>query len=119
MYRLMIFFQLFLFIYHQITTLVDLYPFNDVKHQPLSYKLLESIPKGILMVLPPIGFIFNIKPLMHYAVIFYPILLVGMFFLGGYIISINHRTGGSRCMPNVIRVPLKFCHQLKIILFQI
>jgi len=85
-----IFFQLLLFTYHQITTLVNLYPFNDVERYPLRYRLIESISNGIFMILPPVGSIFQIDWIMNkFTPIFYLILLVGMFFSWwtGYLIG--------------------------------
>jgi hypothetical protein len=66
--------QFGLFAYHQITTLVDLFPFNGSRNYAPKEKLLEAGVNGVLMLLPPIGFTFNIRGLMSFGVIYYFVL---------------------------------------------
>ena len=79
-FYVVVFFQLLLFFYHQITTNIDFFPFNDLEQHPISYRLFESISNGMLMIIPPIGFIWNVEWMIRYSLFFYPLLLVGMFF---------------------------------------
>ena len=67
--------QVLLLAYHQITTLVDFYPFNAAKNYSRSERLAEVGINAILMVLPPLGFIFRIHGLMLFGVAYYFVLL--------------------------------------------
>lgn len=67
--------QVLLLAYHQITTLVDFYPFNAVKNYLRSEKLAEVGINAILMGLPPLGFVFRIHGLMLFGVVYYFVLL--------------------------------------------
>jgi hypothetical protein len=71
MLKLAIAAQLLLLCYHQITTLVDLHPFNGVRHFARREKLIESGVNATLMLLAPIGFGFHIPALMTFGVIYY------------------------------------------------
>ena len=66
--------QLVLLAYHQITTLIDFYPFNGSRNYSRNQKLAEAGSNFILMGLAPIGFYFHIHGLMVYGVIYYFIL---------------------------------------------
>lgn len=55
-----VFFQLLLLVYHQTTTLFDLYPFNNVRNYPLRLKLAECLVNGIIMAVPPAGYLFGL-----------------------------------------------------------
>jgi len=61
--------------YHQITTLVDLYPFNGVRHHTGNERFTEAAVNAVLMLLPPIGFILRLRGLMLFGVVYYFILL--------------------------------------------
>ena len=67
-------FQLLLLVYHQVTTGVDLSPFNGVRHTKVAERRLEQAVNGVLMGLGPIGFTFRIEPLIYYGVAYYFIL---------------------------------------------
>jgi hypothetical protein len=69
-----IFCQLVLLAYHQITTLFDFFPFNGSRHYSTTEKLIEAGSNAVLMSLGPIGFIFRVRGLMTYAVIYYFVL---------------------------------------------
>jgi hypothetical protein len=60
--------------YHQITTLVDLYPFNGARNYSGRERLAELGVNGVLMSLAPIGFVFESHGLMLYGVIYYFVL---------------------------------------------
>lgn len=68
--------QLVLVGYHQITTLVDLHPFNGVRNSSQSERLVEAGANALLMCLAPVGFILGIKSLMLYGVVYYFVLLL-------------------------------------------
>ena len=67
--------QVLLLAYHQITTLVDFYPFNAARNYSRSERLAEVGVNAVLMVLPPVGFIFRLNGLMLFGVIYYFVLL--------------------------------------------
>jgi hypothetical protein len=69
-----LFCQVALLVYHQITTLVDFYPFNGSRSYTRKEKLLECGVNGVLMLLPPIGFGFHIPALMSFGIVYYFIL---------------------------------------------
>jgi hypothetical protein len=62
----LLFFQLSLLAYHQLTTLVDLYPFNGASNYTWKEKLAECSVNGLLL-LPPIDFGFQIRVLMIFG----------------------------------------------------
>ena len=66
--------QALLLAYHQITTLVDLYPFNGVRNSSTAERLAEAGVNAALMSLAPIGFLFGIRSLMLYGVVYYFVL---------------------------------------------
>ena len=69
--------QVLLLLYHQITTLVDFYPFNNVRPYTIKERLLECGVNGVLMTLPPVGFALHIKWAMNASLLVYPALLLG------------------------------------------
>ncbi len=71
-----LFCQLTLLVYHQVTTLVDLFPFNGSRNYTRKEKLLECGVNGSLMLLPPIGFGFHIPALIHFGVVYYFVLFI-------------------------------------------
>jgi hypothetical protein len=66
--------QLLLLAYHQITTQVDFFPFNEARFYKRWEKVLECAVNGILMSLAPIGFVFGIRALMWFGVVYYFLL---------------------------------------------
>ena len=77
MLKTVIIFQLSLLIFHQATTLFNLYPFNNVKGYSLKERLVECIVNGTMMAVPLAGFYFHVQWMMVSALIIYPALLVG------------------------------------------
>lgn len=69
-----IFCQVLLLVYHQITTHLDLFPFNGARHYRTREKLAEAGVNAVLMSLPPIGFFLHIRPLMIFGVVYYFVL---------------------------------------------
>ena len=69
-----LFCQIALLVYHQVTTLVDLFPFNGSRYYERKEKLAEAAVNGTLMLVAPIGFGFHIRGLMIYGVIYYFVL---------------------------------------------
>lgn len=55
-----VFCQILLLVYHQTTTLFDFYPFNNVRNYPWRLKLTECLVNGIIMAIPPIGYVFDV-----------------------------------------------------------
>ena len=66
--------QLVLLGYHQITTLFDFYPFNGARHLRPGEKWAECGVNGLLMALPPLGFVFRLRGLMIFGLIYYFVL---------------------------------------------
>lgn len=66
--------QLLLLAYHQFTSLVDQFPFNGVRALARKQRIIESAVNGVLMLLPPLGYAFNIAGLMAFGVINYFVL---------------------------------------------
>jgi hypothetical protein len=71
---MVLFCQLALLAYHQVTTLVDFFPFNGARNYTRRERLLECGVNGVMMSLPPIGFGFDIRGLMVFGVVYYFIL---------------------------------------------
>jgi hypothetical protein len=63
--------QIVLLIYHQITTFVDLYPFNGARNYSFRERLAEMGVNAVLMSLAPIGLMLNSHGLMLIGVIYY------------------------------------------------
>jgi hypothetical protein len=72
--RTILFCQLALLAYHQVTTLIDFYPFNGARNYVRREKLAECGVNGVLMLLPPIGFAFHISALRTFGVVYYFVL---------------------------------------------
>jgi hypothetical protein len=68
--------QVLLLAYHQITTQADFFPFNGARFYKRWEKVLECTVNGILMSLAPVGFIFGIRGLMWYGVVYYFVLFL-------------------------------------------
>lgn len=66
--------QLALLIYHQVTTLVDLFPFNGARNYSRGEKLAEAGTNFVLMGLPVVGFGLHVTGLMKFGVVYYFIL---------------------------------------------
>jgi hypothetical protein len=68
--------QLVLLAFHQVTTLVDLYPFNGARNYSSAERRTEMTVNAVLMSLAPIGFVFQIRALMLYGAVYYFVLFV-------------------------------------------
>jgi hypothetical protein len=66
--------QVVLLGYHQATTLLDLHPFNGARNYSGKEKLMEAGVNGALMSLAPVGFVFQIQPLMVFGAVYYFVL---------------------------------------------
>jgi hypothetical protein len=66
--------QIILLVYHQVTTLVDFFPFNGSRYYNWKEKLAEGGANALLMSLPPFGFAFQIRSLMVFGVVYYFVL---------------------------------------------
>jgi hypothetical protein len=62
--------------YHQLTTLVDFYPFNGSRNYTRAEKLAECGMNCILMLLPPIGFGLHIPALRTFGIVYYFVLFL-------------------------------------------
>ena len=72
---------IFLLIYHQLTTWLPLYPWNNIKTYSPKEILLEAGSNAVLMGLGIICIAFGNKGFYHYYPLFYyPFLLTGEFF---------------------------------------
>lgn len=69
--------QFLLLVYHQLTTLCDWYPFNNVRSYSIKERLTECGINGFIMASPLIGFYFHIPWMMMAALLIYPVLLIG------------------------------------------
>jgi hypothetical protein len=74
--KLVLSLQLLLFVYHQVTTLFDLYPFNGARFSQPKERLAEAAFNGALMVWPPIVYGFGWTRTMPYAAMYYLVLFV-------------------------------------------
>jgi hypothetical protein len=91
--------QVVLLVYHQMTTLVDFFPFNGSRHYTWKEKLAEAGVNGVLMSLPPIGFAFQIRPLMDFGVVYYFVLFAVELIIW-WIPYLTMPTGGWRRIYN-------------------
>jgi len=71
---MVLFCQVALLVFHQVTTLVDFFPFNGSHNYTRTEKFAEAGVNGVLMLLPPIGFAFHIRGLMIFGEIYYFVL---------------------------------------------
>ena len=66
--------QVTLLVYHQLTTFVDLFPFNGARFYSHREKIIEMGVNLLLMGLAVLGSIFAVRGLMLYGVIYYFLL---------------------------------------------
>jgi hypothetical protein len=66
--------QILLLAYHQLTTLIDLHPFNGVRSTSRSERFIEAGINAVLMSLAPVGFAFEVRGLEIYGVVYYFVL---------------------------------------------
>lgn len=77
MYCIALALQFLLLLFHQVTTLFDLHPFNNVRRNTMRERLLECGVNGALMATPLTGFAFHVQWMAVAALVIYPVLLVG------------------------------------------
>ncbi|WP_121353881.1 hypothetical protein [Flavisolibacter nicotianae] len=70
-------FQGVLLLFHQVTTLFDFYPFNNVRQYTLKERLAECCVNGIIMAFPLAGFCLQIDWMTVTSLVIYPVLLLG------------------------------------------
>lgn len=74
---------LVMLIYHQLTTLVPMFPWNDVERNPIKLRLFEAAFNGLFMALACVALYFRTPAwndgLGRYPLIYFPILLAGEF----------------------------------------
>ncbi|MFY0521517.1 hypothetical protein ACOMCU_27440 [Lysinibacillus sp. UGB7] len=68
-------FQILLFLYFEVTTLVNLYPWNDLSKYSTKEKIIEATVNGIIIILCIGLFITQIKWLMIISVVFWFVFL--------------------------------------------
>ncbi len=68
-------FQILLFLYFEVTTLVNLYPWNDLSKYSTKEKFIEATVNGIIIILCIGLFITQIKWLMIISVVFWFVFL--------------------------------------------
>jgi hypothetical protein len=66
--------QVLLLVYHQLTTFIDLAPFNGAKKYSRTERAAEMGVNAVLMSLAPFGFAFHIHGLMLFGVVYYFVL---------------------------------------------
>lgn len=66
-----------LLIYHQLTTLVPMFPWNDVGKYSTKELVLEAGINGVLMFIGVLSILATKKILYWYALFYYPMLFVG------------------------------------------
>jgi hypothetical protein len=66
--------QVLLLSYHQVTTQLDLFPFNGARFYKGWEKALECLVNGALMGPAPVGFALGIRGLMWYGAVYYFVL---------------------------------------------
>lgn len=77
MYWIVIGIQLLLVIFHQLTTLIDLYPFNNVRSYTIQERIIDCLVNGSIMLVPVIGNLLQIKWMITSSLVIYPVLLIG------------------------------------------
>jgi len=66
--------QIVLLLYHQVTTLFDLFPFNGVRFYSRRETFMEAGANLVPMALAMTGFIWHVSVLMKFGVVYYFIL---------------------------------------------
>src|SRR5450432_1635073 len=69
-----LFFQISLLMYHQVTTLVDFFPFNGVANYTMKERFAEAGANAVLMGMGPIGYALHVRGLMIFGVVYYFVL---------------------------------------------
>lgn len=79
-WKLTLFFQSIHLLYHQITTIFDLYPFNNIKSYTRTQQLLECVSCAFAMGIPVLATLFGGKVLAGVSVVLFVLLLMGEYF---------------------------------------
>jgi hypothetical protein len=98
---LIVFCQVGLLVFHQVTTLVDFFPFNGSRNYSRTEKWLEAGVNGVLMLLPPLGFAFHIRGLMIFGLVYY-FVLFGIELLIWWVPYLTTLSGRSRVIYNYL-----------------
>ncbi|MBS1988095.1 hypothetical protein JST56_03805 [Candidatus Dependentiae bacterium] len=80
LWRLALFFQVFHLVYHQVTTIFDLYPFNNIKSYTRKQQLLECGSCAFAMGIPIFATLFGGKIMAGVSVVLFILLLMGEYF---------------------------------------
>ena len=72
--KLAITLQILLLAYHQITTLVDFFPFNGIRFSRPAERRAEAAFNLLLMAPAPVGFLFGLPALIWFGAAYYPVL---------------------------------------------
>ncbi|MBU8878762.1 hypothetical protein BGM26_07125 [Bacillus sp. FJAT-29790] len=75
-FKLAVGLQILLFLYFEITTLINLYPWNDLSKYSNREKIIEATANGIVIILSWALFITKIKWLMLISVLFWFVFLL-------------------------------------------
>lgn len=68
--------QVALLVYHQVTTLVDLHPFNGVRHYQRREKVIEAGVNAALMGTAIAGTVIGSGWMLGFAAVYYPVLFL-------------------------------------------
>lgn len=71
-----VFLQVLLFIYFEVTILVNLFPWNDLSKYSHKERLLEATTNGIIIIIGIILFVTKVKWLMVISVVFWFVFLL-------------------------------------------
>jgi hypothetical protein len=96
-----LFCQVALLVFHQVTTLFDFFPFNGSRNYSRTEKWLEAGVNGALMLLPPIGFAFRIHGLMIFGLVYY-FVLFGIELLIWWVPYLTTLSGRGRAIYNFL-----------------
>jgi hypothetical protein len=92
--------QVLLLLFHQVTTFVDLYPFNGARFYARREKAIELAVNAVLMLLAIIGTAGNYPALFLYAVIYY-VVLFGIEFTIWWVPYLTNPSGIGRRAYNL------------------
>lgn len=65
--------------YHQITSQIDFYPFNNIRHYTRKERLLEVLVNGLFMVFPVIAMLMNNPTMIQISCWILGLIIIGEF----------------------------------------
>lgn len=71
-----VFLQIVLFIYFEVTTLINLYPWNDLSKYSHKERLLDATINGIIIIIGIILFVIKVKWLMVISIVLFVFLFM-------------------------------------------